>query len=46
MYDRWGIIGDKDSPADARNQIYKFMVKYRTVYDDHEHKEYLKSLRK
>lgn len=46
MYDRWGIIGDKDSPADARNQIYEFMVKYRTVYDDHEHKEYLKSLRK
>ena len=46
MYDRWGIISDKDSPVDARNQIYEFMMKYRTVYDDHEHKEYLKALRK
>lgn len=46
IYDRWGVIGEKDSPVDARNQIYEFMIKYRVVYDEHEHKEYLKALRK
>ena len=45
IYDKWDLLGDKDSPADARNQIYEFLFKYRTVYDEREHEEYLKSLK-
>ena len=44
--DRWGLLGKKDSPADIRNQIYEFMVQYRMKYNETEHREYLKSLRK
>ena len=46
MRDRWGLLGEKDSPADTRNKIYEFMVQFRTEYNEKEHKEYLKSLRK
>ena len=46
IYDRWGILGAKDSPADACNKIYNFLFKHRVVYDNSEHKKYLKSLEK
>lgn len=46
IHDKWGLLGDKDSPADARNQIYNFMIKHRTEYNKKEHEEYKKSLRK
>ena len=44
IYDRWDLLGEKDSPADARNKIYEFLFKYRVIYDEKEHEEYLKSL--
>lgn len=44
IYDRWDLLSEKDSPADARNQIYEFLFKHRVVYDEREHKEYIKSL--
>ena len=44
IYDKWDLIGLKDSPADASNKIYNFLFKYRIKYDESEHKEYLKSL--
>ena len=44
--DKWDLLKEKDSPADARNQIFEFMMKYRTIYNEKEHREYLKSLRK
>lgn len=44
--DKWELLGKKDSPADALNKIYKFMFKYRTIYTEKEHKEYLKRLNK
>lgn len=44
IYDKWGLIGDKDSPVDASNKVYNFMFKYRIKYTENEHKEYLKSL--
>jgi len=46
IYDKWDLLGNKDSPADARNQIYNFLFKYRVIYDESEHKKYLKSLEK
>lgn len=46
VFDKWDLLGEKDSPADARNQIYEFMIKYRVTYDELEHKKYLKSLEK
>lgn len=46
IYDRWDLIGKKDSPTDASNKIFDFMLRYRINYDQNEHKEYLKSLKK
>ena len=46
LYDKWGVLGDKDSPADAKNKIYQFMMKYRTKYDRHEHFLYEQDLKK
>lgn len=46
MWDKYGLIGEKDSPADARNKIYQYLFKHRIVYDNNERKEYLKSLNK
>lgn len=46
MYDKWDLLGQKDSPSDARNQIYEFMRKLRTTYNEQEHQKYLKSLEK
>lgn len=46
IYDQWDLLGDKQSPADAPNKIYKFLFKYRTVYDEIEHQKYLRSLNK
>lgn len=46
LYDKHDLLGKKDSPADATNKIFEFMMKFRTVYDEKEHKEYLKSLNK
>lgn len=46
IYDKWDLLGEKDSPADKGNKIYQFLFKYRVKYDENEHKEYLKSLEK
>lgn len=45
IYDKWGILSDKDSPCDAKNKIYNFLFKYRIEYDEEEHKKFIKSLR-
>lgn len=44
--DRWGLLGEKDAPMDAKNKAFKFLIKYRTHYDESEHKKYLKSVSK
>ncbi len=31
--DRWGLLGEKDSPADARNRVFNFLFKHRTTYE-------------
>lgn len=44
--DRWGLIGEKDSAADAPNKIYDFMFRHRIEYTEKEHQNYLRSLKK
>lgn len=44
MFDKWNLLGPKDSPADASIKIYNHLFKWRIVYGDREHKEYLKRL--
>lgn len=34
IYDRWDILGDKDSPADATNKDYQFLFDNRIPYDE------------
>ena len=46
IYDKWDLLKSKDSPADAPNKIYDFLFKYRVIYDEVEHNEYEKSLKK
>lgn len=43
-YDKYDLIGQKDSIADASNKIFEYLMKYKIKFDEHEHKEYLKSL--
>lgn len=42
IYDKWKILDKKESPADKPNKQYQFMLKYKTKYDEAEHKELLK----
>lgn len=42
IFDRYDLLGVKDSPADADNKIYNFLFQYRNVYDENVHKKYLK----
>lgn len=44
--DKYDLLGEKDSPADAKNQIFEFLMKHRIKYDAYEHQEYLKSFKK
>lgn len=44
IYDKWDLLKAKDSPADASSKIYDFLFKHRVVYDESEHRKYLKSL--
>ena len=46
IYDKWGILGDKDSPADLPNKLYNFMFKWRIPYTEKEHKKYIEKLKK
>lgn len=43
-YDKWGLMGKKDSIADMPNKIFDFFMKYKIKYDQNEHREYEKSL--
>lgn len=42
--DSWDLLDKKDSPCDAKNKIYNFLMKFRTTYDVGEHSKYLKSI--
>lgn len=44
--DSWGLLSEKDSPADAKNKAFNFLLKWRIKYDDEQHRKYLDSLNK
>lgn len=46
IYDKWDLLDKKDSPVDKGNKIFEFLFKHRIRYDESEHQEYLKSLKK
>lgn len=46
IHDFMGILGSKDSPADARDKDYRFLFDNRIVYDRDEQRKYQKSLKK
>ena len=45
IYDSWDLLKEKDSPADAKNKVFEFLMKYKIKYDSIEHKKYLDSLK-
>lgn len=46
IIDNQDLIGEKDSPADARNEDFNTLFYNRVKYDESKHKQYLKSLKK
>lgn len=45
-FDKWNLLGQKDSITDMSNKIFNFMMKYKIKFDEKEYREYLKSLEK
>lgn len=46
IHDFMGILGSKDSPADARDKDYRFLFDNRIAYDRDEQRKYQESLKK
>lgn len=46
IWDKWDILGEKDSPADTTNKNYQFLFDNRVVFGYKEYQEYKKSLKK
>ena len=46
IYDKYDLLGEKDSPADANMDIYNFLFEHRVTYDEILHRKYLESLNK
>lgn len=44
--DNYELLGEKDSPMDGENKIYKYLLEHRTKYDNTEHNLFLKGLGK
>ena len=43
-YDKYNLLNETDSIADAPKDIFNYLLKYRIKYDSKEHNEYLKWL--
>lgn len=44
IWDSWGLLGEKDSPADAANKVYNFLFEHRIVYDLEKQRQYKEKL--
>lgn len=44
IYDKYNLLNEKDSPADAKNKDYNFLFDNRVVYNAEEHRKYLNSI--
>lgn len=42
IFDKWNILNEKDSPADANNKDYRFLFNNRIVYNEKLHNKLLK----
>ena len=42
IYDKHDLLKDKQSPADADNKIFNYLLKYKTQYNENEHVKYIK----
>lgn len=45
IYDKYDLLEEKQSPADASNKIYMYLLRHRVTYDELEHKKYIRSLK-
>jgi len=45
IYDKYDLLKEKDSPADACNKIYDYLFKHKILYDRWEHEKFIKSLK-
>lgn len=45
IYDKYDLLKEKESPADANNKVFEYLLKYKIKYDEKEHFEYLKGLK-
>lgn len=46
IWDKYDLLGEKDSIADASNKIYNYLFKYRVEYTEDLHKKYIRSLKR
>lgn len=44
IYDKYDLMGKKDSPGDMSNKIFNYLFKHKIKYDEKEHREYLKEI--
>lgn len=42
VVDEWGVLGEKESPADKPNKVYNFLWNRKIKYDKTEHEKYIK----
>lgn len=42
-YDKWNLLGEKDSVADMPEKIYDFIMKHKVKYDETEHQKFINS---
>lgn len=45
IYDKWGILNNKDSPADVRNAQYEFLFNNRFTYTQKLHEYFVRSVK-
>lgn len=45
-HDQWGLLGENDSIADMPNKVFDFLMKYKVLYDESEHKKFEESMKK
>ena len=42
IFDKYDLLKDKEAPMDLDNRMYKYLLKYKIIYDELEHKKYIK----
>lgn len=45
-WDKWDLLGEKDSVADGSNKVCNFLIKNCVKYDDKEHQKFMKSMKR